>query len=475
MSSAAVEQDARPVAAEPASQDRYWLLLFRKNGSELLVANKRPPFTLPCVEIPRWERPAENLTSVVKKRFGIPAVCLFTPSSTSADAKSSPPLYQLLETRSPHTNAPHGMLWLPVNSLSAQSLAHNHDFTILATSLRQLQDFQSGERRGPFAKLGWIEEISSWLQHAVAPHGFHLTGEFRQLNASPTFALLRFETNSQALWFKAVDEPNLREFPISVLLSRLFPGRVPRVIATHSTWHAWVTEECPGSTLEELSNDEAWEVAAKSLATLQIESLDSIVALLETGCRDLRIPSLLDQVGPFLEVMEQLMKGQKTATVPILSPGEIRQLGTAISAALLALAQLEIPDTLGHLDFNPGNVLLSRDQCVVLDWCEAYVGNPLFTLEYLNAHLLRTHPANPILHSSVSASYTKKWGGYLDVRRLAKARRLAPMLAVFAYALSLDDWRDPRPLDQVRAAYFRSLTRRMYAEHLRVVRQEAPC
>jgi len=52
------------------------------------------------------------------------------------------------------------------------------------------------------------------VQRAIEPYGLRLSGEFRQLNASPTFALLRLETTGQALWFKAVGEPNLREFPI---------------------------------------------------------------------------------------------------------------------------------------------------------------------------------------------------------------------------------------------------------------------
>jgi hypothetical protein len=52
MSSTAVEQDTRPVASQRTPQDLYRLLILRNGGSELLVASERPPFTLPCVEIP---------------------------------------------------------------------------------------------------------------------------------------------------------------------------------------------------------------------------------------------------------------------------------------------------------------------------------------------------------------------------------------------------------------------------------------
>jgi hypothetical protein len=71
MSSTAVELDGRPLASQRVPQDLYRLLVLRNSGSEILVASDRPPFTLPCVEILRWERVAENLSQAVRKRYGI--------------------------------------------------------------------------------------------------------------------------------------------------------------------------------------------------------------------------------------------------------------------------------------------------------------------------------------------------------------------------------------------------------------------
>lgn len=52
MSSAAVERNSLPAITRPVLRDLYRILLLQKNGSELLVSGERPPFTLPCVEIP---------------------------------------------------------------------------------------------------------------------------------------------------------------------------------------------------------------------------------------------------------------------------------------------------------------------------------------------------------------------------------------------------------------------------------------
>ncbi len=468
MSSAAAERDAGPVAARQMPQDLYRLLLLRKNGSELRVAGERPPYTLPCVEIPAWERVAENLTAAVRKRYGIPAICLFMPQLSAATTDGEGPLYQVIETREASVTGSEETGWLPVDSFSDQLFADGQDFVAITDMLRQLTEFQSGSTVGPFGRPGWVEELFSWVQSAIEQYGLHLSGEFQQLNGSPTFALLRLETNGQAVWFKAVGEPNLREFPISVTLSRLFPGFVPTVIANHPAWHGWLTTEFAGSTLDEVQDACAWERAAQTLGELQIASVGMTDQLLEAGCKDLRVTSLLPSVDPFLEVMTQLMEQWKTPP-PALDRDELLTLGSQIKEALSELAELGIPDTLGHLDFNPGNILCSADQCVFLDWAEAYVGPPFLTFEYLRTHLVRTQREDIGLSADVINAYETKWRTVLSPEAVAIALHLAPVLAVFAYAAGTEGWRNPTLLREPRAAaYLRSLTRRMHGEMQRL-------
>jgi Ser/Thr protein kinase RdoA (MazF antagonist) len=455
----------------------YRILLLRENGLELLVAGERPPFTLPCVEIPRWERVAENMNAAVRKRLAISPVCLFTPDVSVATTDSEQPLYQVMETREAGVTAPDGTQWLPVGSFADQSFADAQDSRALTNTLRQIHEFENGEIIGPFGKPGWIEALSSWVQHEVDPYGLCLSGEFRQLNASPTFALLRFETNGSAVWFKAVGEPNLREFPISVTLSRLFPGVVPTVIANHPAWHGWLTTEFAGSTLlDEVPNACAWERAGQTLGELQIASVGMTDQLLDVGCRDLRVTSLLRSVDPFLEVMTQLMEQQRKTPPPALDRDELLTLGSQIKETLSELAELGIPNTLGHLDFNPGNILCSADQCVFLDWAEAYVGPPFLTFEYLRTHLTRTQREGVGLSADVVNAYKTQWHTVLSPEVVAVALNLAPVLAAFVYAAGTEGWRNPTLLREPRAAaYLRSLTRRMRVEMQRLQERRQFC
>jgi len=476
MSSTAVEQNSLPSTTQPVPTDLYRIVLLHKHRTEVLVSGERPPFTLPCVEIPKWERVAENVSVGFRKRYGISAICMFTRELSAGATDGDRPLYQVMETREGAIGASDETRWLPLDSISDQSFADEQDSLAIADTLRQVTEFQSEATFGPFGRPGWIEELLSWIQQEVKPYDLRLSGEFRQLNASPTFALLRLETNDQAVWFKAVGEPNLREFEISVTLSKLFPGFVPTIIATHPAWHGWLTTEFAGPTLDQVPDSRAWERTAHALAELQIASIGKTDQLLEAECRDLRVDRLMTLVDPFMEVMSQLMEQQKKTPPPVLGRKDLQTLGTRIKVALSAWTQLKIPNALGHLDFNPGNILYAADQCVFLDWAEAYVGPPFLTLQYLREHLMRLRQKDVRFSADVVKSYETEWHQILSSENVSAAMDFAPLLAVFAYAAEPESWRNPTMLREPgSAANFRTLTRRMHVELRTLEERRALC
>ena len=462
MNFAAAEQFSPPEGC--VSTDLYRLLLLRKGGAEILVTGRPAYLHLPCVEIPRWQRIAENITTKVRDRYRLSAVCLFTPDpSILAQDSRQRPYYQVLEISEPVPETPEACRWMRPDSLTGEAFADQQDAAAIAAALAQIHAAVNNEIPGPFGQPGWIEKLFSWVAQEIKPLGFRLRGGFRQINASPTFALLRLETDGPALWFKAVGEPNLREFQISVTLSQLFPDFVPAVIATHAEWHGWLTTEFPGAALSELPTGEDYERAATTLAELQVASLDKTDSLLASGCRDLRVPSLLRLVEPFLEVMSEQMERQEKTYPPPLDRQQLRTLAAQIRDALSAWAELGIPESLGHLDFNPGNILCSHEACIFIDWAEAYIGPPFMTFEYLCEHLHRMGHARPAAY--LRRHYITRWESLLSPAQIEHAQMLTPLLSVFAYAAATEDWHDPALLSRSgRAPYFRSLTRRMGRE-----------
>jgi hypothetical protein len=186
-------------------------------------------------------------------------------------------------------------------------------------------------------------------------------------------------------------------------------------------------------------------------------------------------------VDPFMETMSQLMEQQRTTPPPVLDGGELRTLGSEIKEALSQLGDLGIPDTLGHLDFNPGNILCSADRCVFVDWAEAYVGPPFLTFDYLRTHLGRIQREDPGLSADLVTAYETHWRTVLSADVVAEAMKVASVLAVFAYATATEECRKPASFGEASfgkaraAGYLRSLTRWMHGEMRRLQDRRRSC
>jgi len=212
------------------------------------------------------------------------------------------------------------------------------------------------------------------------------------------------------------------------------------------------------------------------LAKLQIESIDRSRTLINSGARDLRASALLKLVRPFLHVMGQLMEKQTKDPPPVLSRNKLILLGEQIEEALSLIADLQIPDSLGHLDLNPGNVIVSEGHSVFLDWAEAYVGNPLFSFQYLVEHFRGMAGVDVTTESGLTSAYIEEWQSLVSPEGLEEASALAPLLAVFAYAAANEAWSDQaRIQDPKVAGYLRSLTRRIHREANRLKDRSALC
>jgi Phosphotransferase enzyme family len=451
------------VNLEP-KRDRYRMIVLQTDGAQVLLVPKGTDFVLPEVEIPAFQRVAEHLTAAVRLEWGQQILCLFSLASETTRETPDAASYCVAEALDRQDSAGPSR-WVSVQSLRQESFADARDHEALSSSLAQCRSEETNPKRGPFEKLSWLPEAKAWIAEAIERSGLRLSGPFRQLNASPTFTLMRFETNGPAVWFKAVGEPNLQEFPISRELARYFPGFVPTILAAREDWNAWLTLEMEGTHPDENSEIGIWTTMGRTLADLQIASIGSALHLIGAGCRDARIPALRDLVDPFLQAMAGLMERQTKPTPPPLSQPELQALRGQLWDALLVLEESGIPDTLGHLDFNPGNVLVGRDRCVFLDWAEGCVGHPFLTFEYLLEHLRRIQPHHTSWQRGVVSSYGTAWRSFLGPDEIIQALAVAPLVAVFAYAAVGDRWREARRLERTReAAYLRSVTRRMKRE-----------
>lgn len=451
--------------SQQSEKEIYRVIVLRQSGPELLLARNESGFCLPEVEVPRWQRVAEDLNAAMTNTWGEEVVCLFAIDAGFPLDGEHVVHYQVAEHWRCSGKSAVPTQWVSVGALHQDVSVDASDYAAIQRSIAECDDWARKPVAGPFAQLGWFKELCNWISEVTAPRGFHLNGNFRQLNASPSFCLIRFETDGPAVWFKAVGHPNQREFSITLTLRNLFPGSLPVVLAARSDWHGWLTKESEGSPLDAFADVSLWRRSAAALGKLQSGSVELVDQLLSAGCRDLRPSVLLQLVDPFMEMIAELMKEQRKIPPMPLNTRDILALAGQIKDAITALLELQIPDALGHLDLNPGNVLTSAKQCVFLDWADAYVGPPFLTLEYLRAHARRAGHNRAPLEPVLVRSYAEQWSARLAPETILKAFELAPLVAVFAYASGTELWRDTARIMETRTAgYFRSLARRMYSE-----------
>jgi hypothetical protein len=145
--------------------DLYRVILFASRGAKLLVLPQKGKLRLPTCRVPKQQRIAEHLTAAVQSRWSPQAVCLFRLDSGSCPSGLH---YHVMEACEEDPCRAAGANWVSFASLDA-----------------------SGCQRGPFGRLGWFSELTAWTQDALRSEGLVPSGRFTQLNASPTFSLVR--------------------------------------------------------------------------------------------------------------------------------------------------------------------------------------------------------------------------------------------------------------------------------------------
>ena len=453
--------------------DRYRLIVTRRNASEILLLPSGTGWALPQVEIHPQQRIVEQLTTSVCKAWGIEAYCLFVPASLNSD-RDGEEKCAVMESVRHNGKAPARSCWMP--PAAAIGYRDASETALIRQSLDELNSYTKGEKAAPFARPGWLRELFTWTQEQVALLGLRVTGGFRQLNASPTFSLIRLETGDGAVWFKATGEPNSHELLISLALARLFPSHVPRIVGVHPSWNGWLSSEVLGTSLDQVADCSTWERAAEELAELQIASIGKGKELLEAKCKDLRIPKLVELIGPFLARMAEFMAAQEKQSPAPLAASELASLREGLEEACLLLDGFGLPDTIGHIDFNPGNILVSEDRCIFLDWAEGCVTNPVVTLEYLRQHLERSALREPRAAGRLISAYLRPWKTFYSPDDLRRALILSSPVALFVYAVASSSWRSSDSVhNPTLAGYFRSLTRRMYREAIQAAERSELC
>jgi hypothetical protein len=440
--------------------ERCYAIVMRRDDREVLLFRHHEQLDLPTVEIPRNQRVAPNLLPAIEKRLGLSVIARFTLAAADLELGARCVVLEAIEDR----NCGDKVLWTDVERIPWKAIGSAPVRIMLRGALEQMRQYSSRTVPARFVQPGWLAEVRNWVSDSLVPNGLRLQEMRSQYNMGPDYCLLQFATNQHDVWFKAVGPGSRREFTISRLLAEFQLPCVAPLLAVHEGWNAWLSLESHGIELDGNAGVDAWNSAARGLARLQIASIARSERLLAAGCRDLRTPALEASIEPFLSQLAGLMEQQTATTARRLTLTDLLIIEKRLRVACRDLNTMGLPDTLGHSDLNPGNVLVDGEQPIFLDWMEGHIGHPFLSLEYLLALNRRIAGGRGNGIEALRSAYCRCWTYLFPDGEMDRSLKPVESLAPFAYALTCHDLRSgDREVRPELAALLRSLGRRMLA------------
>jgi hypothetical protein len=423
------------------------LVLIEAHSMQILTTASDASPVLPRESIPAYTRLAATLTEAIKQKYGLHTIQLAVLPDVGGNS-----YYAIHEIISPQEAAPRELSFHALDELAASEFTSEQRALVLKIMRGEASEL------GRFARLGWINELLAKIEGDQDRSRWPVV---QQLNQGIDFCLLSMtDANGDKMWFKAVGEPNTREYALTVKLTRRFPAYLPKIVATIPEWNGWITEHVVGTPLHESAEIHHSEQALTALAAMQKEAASSIASLLPLGAKDWSCSRLLLLSAPFFEEARQAMRTQTSTLSEPLTDMELDHLRMDIESGLVDFMSTGIPETLLHGDVGHGNTIASPAGPVFLDWAETYVGHPFLSAEHLLADLARSNRAFSENQAALRTGYSAHWKTYAPPRELKRLVALAPAIAAFFYGVLCWDANRKRP-DPTRAwPLLRSMLRR---------------
>jgi hypothetical protein len=220
--------------------------------------------------------------------------------------------------------------------------------------------------------------------------------------------------DGEIVWFKACAPHQAFEVPLTASLSARWPTTVTEVIA-YDVDRRWLLMADAGETLRKLGNPpERWLEVLPAYARLQAGERDRVADHLETGVPDLRLTKLPQRYDDLLAA-ELPLEPDERATLAAFRP--------RFSDLCAELDSHGIEPTVQHDDLHMNNVFVKDDVLRVLDWGDASISHPFFSLFETFRFLIEMNHlgSGDPWFGRLRDAYLEPWGpGHVETFELAQ-------------------------------------------------------
>jgi hypothetical protein len=248
--------------------------------------------------------------------------------------------------------------------------------------------------------------------------------EVIQLRAWSTSTVLRVRTAAGDYYFKAVPRSGGQEAALTSYLAEHFPNVVPAVIAADLERGWLLLAACRGRKLEQVADMALWERAATRYGRLQVDCVGRADALRALGCQSRDLAALASSIAE-LALDTGALGPERPGGLTETELRRFRALVPKLRQRCEGLAACGIPDSLEHGDLWPGNVICDAETCAVIDWEDALIAHPFFSLAPLTAGLVGTGLGTAENVVRLQRAYAVGFESLAPPSRLRRAMELA--------------------------------------------------
>jgi len=266
----------------------------------------------------------------------------------------------------------------------------------------------------------WLATAVAWVDARLADAGRRRTGDPDQVHVRSWSTAVRVPTDSGTVWFKATIPELRHEALTTLLLSRRVPERVPPLVADDPDL-GWMLMEDGGRRLREVLAEERdlsrWGDVIDGAADIARAMEPDVDDLLAAGVPDFRLAVLPERYAAL--VADKGIEQRFRDAVP-----RVREMAEELAA-------YGVTETLQHDDLHDGQVFVRDDRQLILDWGDAVISHPFFTLSVtlegnvswglddvegsvdiaplVDRYLARYDPARPELREAVPLALRLGW------------------------------------------------------------------
>lgn len=228
----------------------------------------------------------------------------------------------------------------------------------------------------------WIAETHAWIHSQLRAQNINSTGAIETIQTRPWSLMMRVPTDAGNLYFKAIAPAWIFEAPLTQALAQWHQDDVPELIAVDSARGRLLMRE-GGARLREriraTHDASAWLSILPRYARLQMDLAKHREEILGMGTPDHRLATLPGQYQEMLAEREILYLDQAKGLTADEYAG-LQRLASQLETWCKELRGAPIPESLDHGDFHDANVFAQGNKYRFLDWGDACVGHPFFSM-----------------------------------------------------------------------------------------------